>query len=333
MNAFHRSTSAARVSLRLVIAVGVAVLAALCGVLAIGAPVAAEPGQSNVTSDDIASLRHQMIGAAEQYNQATIKLKESQQRLSELQPKVQKQQALVAKRQAAVNEVAAAAYQGGGSVDTVTTVMVSNTPETMLGQLSFLEYLSSDRKSKVAELKVAEDKLVKQQREIQKEVDQQTKQQQTISRKQGEYNQDLVKYDKLHTGRGGGITRATYEGQGTGRAAIAVEFAYSVLGRPYVFGAAGPSAYDCSGLTMVAWGNAGVSMAHSAMNQANSFPSVPLSQLEPGDLVFYYSPIEHVAIYIGNGKVIHAPTEGEPVQIAGINEAAGEAPVRAVRPQ
>ena len=95
----------------------------------------------------------------------------------------------------------------------------------------------------------------------------------------------------------------------------AVRAAESKLGSPYVYGAAGPGSYDCSGLTMAAWASAGVSLPHSAADQYNYGRHVSFGQLEPGDLLFYYSPIGHVTIYIGDGLMVSAPQDGEDVSV------------------
>ena len=79
-----------------------------------------------------------------------------------------------------------------------------------------------------------------------------------------------------------------------------------------------PSSFDCSGLTMFAWNSAGVSLPHSSSAQYSSTRHVSVSDLQPGDLVFYYSPISHVAIYIGGGRIIHAPHPGRSVEIASL---------------
>jgi cell wall-associated NlpC family hydrolase len=98
-------------------------------------------------------------------------------------------------------------------------------------------------------------------------------------------------------------------------AAVAVRAALSQLGVPYVFNAAEPGvAFDCSGLTMWAWAQAGVSMAHYTVTQWNSFPHVPLDALQPGDLIFSYS-LGHVGMYIGNGMMVAAPRTGDVVKI------------------
>lgn len=103
-------------------------------------------------------------------------------------------------------------------------------------------------------------------------------------------------------------------------AAQAISFARAQLGKPYVWGATGPSAYDCSGLTQAAWRAAGVSLPRTTYTQINAGPRVSRSQLAPGDLVFFYSGISHVGLYIGGGQMIHAPRPGAPVRIAPIDE-------------
>jgi cell wall-associated NlpC family hydrolase len=103
---------------------------------------------------------------------------------------------------------------------------------------------------------------------------------------------------------------------GSGRAGAAVAYALSQVGDAYVWGATGPSAFDCSGLTLMAWSQAGVSLPHSAASQMSSGTPVSQSQLQPGDLVFYYSPVHHVGIYIGNGRIVHAANPSDGVLVA-----------------
>ncbi|HTK16710.1 MAG TPA: NlpC/P60 family protein [Acidimicrobiia bacterium] len=93
-------------------------------------------------------------------------------------------------------------------------------------------------------------------------------------------------------------------------AQVAVDTAVAQLGKPYVYAAAGPDSFDCSGLTMYAWAAAGVSIPHNAEAQYQSLPHVPMSSLEPGDLVFFGSPIHHVGMFVGNGTMIEAPYTG-----------------------
>ena len=99
-------------------------------------------------------------------------------------------------------------------------------------------------------------------------------------------------------------------------AGAAIAAAKSVLGVRYTYGGASPSTgFDCSGLTMWAWAHAGVSLPHSSAAQYASLPHVSQSDLQPGDLVFFYSPISHVGMYLGGGSMIHAPHTGSVVQI------------------
>lgn len=103
----------------------------------------------------------------------------------------------------------------------------------------------------------------------------------------------------------------------SGAAADAVRAALSKNGATYIFGANGPDAFDCSGLTSWAWAQAGVSIPRTSRGQAG-LPTVPLDQLQPGDLVTYYSPVSHVGMYIGDGQVIHASTPRTGVYITSV---------------
>ena len=105
---------------------------------------------------------------------------------------------------------------------------------------------------------------------------------------------------------------------GSAAAQKAVNFALAQVGKPYVFAAAGPDTYDCSGLTMAAWATAGVSLPHNAEAQYGYGTHVSLDALQPGDLVFLYLPIGHVEIYIGNGLAVSAPQEGEDVKVINV---------------
>lgn len=104
----------------------------------------------------------------------------------------------------------------------------------------------------------------------------------------------------------------------SGRGAAAVASAQSKLGAPYVWGGTGPG-YDCSGLTSTSWRAAGVSLPRTSQAQYSSTKRISRGELQPGDLVFYYRGITHVAIYVGNGQIIHAPSTGSVVQYASMD--------------
>jgi cell wall-associated NlpC family hydrolase len=112
-------------------------------------------------------------------------------------------------------------------------------------------------------------------------------------------------------------------------AGIAIDFAYAQLGKPYVYAASGPDAYDCSGLTMAAYAAAGISLPHYSGAQYSSLPHVSLDAMQPGDLVFWGpGGGSHVGLYIGDGLMIHSPHTGDVVKIAGVYGT----PVGAARP-
>ncbi|MFF7246962.1 NlpC/P60 family protein [Embleya sp. NPDC008237] len=103
------------------------------------------------------------------------------------------------------------------------------------------------------------------------------------------------------------------------KAAQAVAFAKAQIGKPYVYGATGPNAYDCSGLVQAAYKSAGISLPRVTNDQFAADPHVSVANLQPGDLVFFYSGISHVGIYIGDGKMVHAANPRKPVEIASIS--------------
>jgi len=120
-----------------------------------------------------------------------------------------------------------------------------------------------------------------------------------------------------------GVTAATAT-----TAAQAVAIAKAQVGKPYVWGATGPNAFDCSGLVQYAYGKLGIKLPRTTYAQVEAGKRVSVANLRPGDLVFYYSGISHVAIYIGNGKIVHASRPGKPVNVAPLHSMPIAAAVR-----
>jgi len=124
-------------------------------------------------------------------------------------------------------------------------------------------------------------------------------------------------------GGGGGTTGGGYTGNVpsvSGSAGIAVSAAFSQIGVGYRYATELPGvSFDCSGLTKWSWGQAGVSLPHQSGRQFSQTAHVPIDQAQPGDLLFYYSPIGHVGIYVGGGQLIHAYSPGQPVQLSGVH--------------
>ncbi|MGW0909795.1 NlpC/P60 family protein [Streptomyces sp. NPDC002853] len=128
------------------------------------------------------------------------------------------------------------------------------------------------------------------------------------------------------SGTGSGSGSGTGSGTGSGdtdsgyatKAAKVINFAEAQIGKPYVWGATGPDSYDCSGLTQDAWKAAGISLPRTTWDQVKVGTTVKTADAKPGDLVFFYDDISHVGIYIGDGKMIHAPKPGTNVRVESI---------------
>ncbi|GAB3304009.1 hypothetical protein GCM10027451_09420 [Geodermatophilus aquaeductus] len=117
---------------------------------------------------------------------------------------------------------------------------------------------------------------------------------------------------------------------GSGAAQTAVQTALAQVGDPYVWGAGGPNAFDCSGLTQYAYAAAGISLPHSSSMQSRMGTAVSRADLQPGDLIFYYSPVSHVSMYIGNGQMVHASTSGQPVKVVSVDSMGGVTAMRRI---
>jgi peptidoglycan DL-endopeptidase CwlO len=320
--------------------------------LAIVALVAAVPGSATASPRpslhkvqmQVDKLNRQAGDAAEVYNQSRVLFAEANRRLTVVTHRLAAKQAEVDAMQSSVGQLAAAAYKSGG-LDPTFQILLANDPESFLQSAVALNQLGRQQSATLARVVAARQSLasarndVTQQRARASALAEQIKaQKHGIDAKLAEAKQllgtlkadQLAKYNAaIHAvaARGHAVASRSrsgnipsYSGPASGRAAQAIKTAYAQLGDPYVYGAAGPNAFDCSGLTMYAWASAGVSLPHSAAAQYSSTRHVSISALQPGDLVFYYSGISHVAIYIGGGRIIHAPHPGLSVEIAPLHE-------------
>jgi cell wall-associated NlpC family hydrolase len=320
--------SSACASVRHVHLLGVGLAAALTVALAAGSAVAAPPPTAAQAQRTVLDLQHKMETATEAYNQSRDALDASARR----QQRYQADAAVLWKKVDAsstrVSDFAAAAYQGA-NMSMFTAVMTSGSPQTFIDQMSTLEILNAGERVELDGLLAVQKKLADEQAKLAAERVLQARELKSLTDRKKQIEADLARWTALQDRYG--FARASrsgirpvpeaYAGPASGVARLAVAFAYSQLGKPYSWGADGPGAYDCSGLTMAAWRAAGVSMPHSAKGQYGSFPKVALSDLAPGDLVYYPG---HVALYVGDGMVIHAPTTGDvvrkvPYQRAGSN--------------
>ena len=158
--------------------------------------------------------------------------------------------------------------------------------------------LAAIEKEKRAEAARKADELARQQAAQQKARDEAAQQQDSGSSSSGS------------SGSGSSTSTPPADSSYATKADKALAFARAQIGKPYVWGAVGPGSYDCSGLTQAAWKAAGVTLPRTTYDQVNAGTTGPLSQAQPGDLVFFYDDITHVGLYIGNGMMIHAPKPG-----------------------
>jgi cell wall-associated NlpC family hydrolase len=155
-----------------------------------------------------------------------------------------------------------------------------------------------------------------------------------ISKHKAELNKQKLKVNDAYQRLSGSDRESLTGDQDTtlfvappGTAGDAMKVALAQVGKPYVWGAAGPGSFDCSGLVMYAYGHAGISLPHSSRAQFGMGQPVSMNALQPGDLLFFGSSagsIHHVAMYIGDGKVVHAATSGQPVKISPVSGAGSD---------
>ncbi|MGH3327030.1 MAG: NlpC/P60 family protein [Streptomycetales bacterium] len=282
----------------------------------------------------VGKLHHEAEVITEKNNATREKVRAAQKRLAQIQREVEEQQAQVAKMQAAMGDFAAAQYRSGG-MDQTLKLLLANDPKEFLERASRLNQITGAQADQlheiqIARLELASDKAAAQQQfaeleRLNQQVANQKEKVQAHLRKAQQVLNDLeaeqrARLEAQQSREAEAAESATYDGAASGRAGAAVSFAYDQLGEPYVYGAAGPDAWDCSGLTMGSWANAGVSLPHNSEDQYYATSRVAYSDMQPGDLVFYYSPISHVAIYIGDGQIIHASNPEDPVTIAGVDD-------------
>jgi cell wall-associated NlpC family hydrolase len=205
----------------------------------------------------------------------------------------------------------------------MTSLLNSGSPQTFLDQLTTVESLTGDSQQQLNALLTAQKALTATKAKQDAEVRAQAAQRKILRDRKVTLQKDLDVWRKLRAELSPAVDTSgpvpVYTGDAASRAGKVVKFAYDSLGKPYVFGAAGPGSYDCSGLTLAAYSQVGVSLPHSARRQFAQGPQVPRSDLMPGDLVYFYSDLHHVGVYIGDNKVIHAPQPGESVKISDMN--------------
>ncbi|WP_282084781.1 C40 family peptidase [Streptomyces tendae] len=274
--------------------------------------------------------------ATEKYNGAKEKADAAERRLEELRDAAARKEDRLNSAREALGSVAAAQYRSGG-LDPALQLALSSDPDRYLDGAAFAERAGSRQQAEVGRVR-------KELREIERlrgaariEVSSLTSRRAELKRHRETVTGKLEAARRLLSRltaeeRAGVGDRASRSVPGpreslsasaqapNSRAAAAVAYAYQKLGSPYVWGATGPNAFDCSGLTQAAYRAAGVSLPRTTYAQIDAGRRVPRSELLPGDLVFFYSGISHVGIYVGKGQMIHAPNPSAPVRVAPVDE-------------
>ncbi|WP_082748841.1 C40 family peptidase [Nocardioides jensenii] len=293
------------------------------------APSNAEPDIDDVKAR-VDTLYHQAEQASERYNDAKLKLDDLEADLSALKADEKKQQAKVDSMTSAVSDAVAAQYEGQ-DISTTGQLVLSNSPDEFLDDLNTLSAYNDVQADTVGDYTRESDALEIRREATEERADELADTKADLESNKDEADDKLAEAKKLldkleaeerarfeEEASRGSTTRLPSNVPVSGRAAAAVNYALGQVGDAYVYGAAGPSAFDCSGLTMMAWAQAGVGLPHSSSAQMGSGTSVSSSDLKPGDLVFYYSPVSHVGMYIGGGQIVHAANPGSGVTIAGV---------------
>jgi cell wall-associated NlpC family hydrolase len=295
------------------------------------APVFADPDIADVEAR-VERLYHEAEQASERYNEVREELKATQARLRSVQANLERQQEKVESIRQQVASSVVSHYQGQ-ALSSTTQVFLSEDPDAFLSQLATVSayndqqsQLMADFATQVKQLEMREEAAKRELAEIEKAKKQLAQEKAEIDAKAAEAEELL---DELEAEERARLAQAPSRSAASrapltsapvsGSAGAAVNYALSQVGDAYVYGAAGPDAFDCSGLTMMAWAQAGVSLPHSSSGQMGSGTPVSMSDLQPGDLVFYYSPVSHVGIYIGNGQIVHAANPSTGVQVTGVN--------------
>ena len=308
-----------------------AALLAVTALVATGGTARAAPGPTiSQVKHRLAELRSQQDRAIQLYDQAVQSLAAARRRLVVVQGEVSKAHAQLAAVHTQIAQIAAVAYENRYlNLTSFGALLTNPDPQAALSEVPLLQHLSSDqagelsrviaaarryaaarqaaRRTEAAVTALAQQRL-KRRKAIAATIATQKK---LLARLTAQQRAALRRQREARSA--GGSTTGTYHGPTTTQADKAVAFAYAQLGKPYLWGATGPASYDCSGLVQAAWASARMAIPRTTYEQWAALPHVPMSAIQPGDLIFF-DGIGHVAIYIGNNMIIDAPQPGQFVE-------------------
>jgi cell wall-associated NlpC family hydrolase len=278
---------------------------------------------------------HQLEVVTEQLNEAKVVLEAQQADVAAAEQAAAEAQARLDALDGQIRQLARTAYTGDTFAE-LDVLLTSASADEFLHQLGTLDAIAGHTNDLVTEIAVVSKDAVeakaaadKATAEAQAAVDSIAAQQADLQEKIQDYQAQYAaltapqqeEVSRAHAGEAvavpSGVVAPSQAAQ------VAVDTALAQVGDPYVWGAGGPDAFDCSGLTQYAYSAAGVSLPHSSRSQSGMGQAVSRDVLQPGDLLFYYSPTSHVAMYVGNGQMVHASTAGKPVQVVSFNSMSG----------
>ena len=299
----------------------------------------ASPAQAKPTIEEVRAqvimLQEDAAEAAEGAQAAKVQLANLKKQLSSVQAEEADQKASLERLRQSLGAIANSQYMSGGLSDSL-ELLFSQDPTLYLSAAGSLEAVTRRKSAQLRKYAVAKQRLeatsitVEQKVRIVAATEARYRKQAALAQSKLKEAQALLnKLRKEDRARLAALNkkeqdeaqrRSLAAARGlnsvSGRAGIALRYAMNQIGDNYVFGAAGPTRWDCSGLTMRAFQSAGVSLPHSSRAQFNRGKSVARSALKPGDLIFFGRPISHVGIYLGGNKMVHAPRPGARVQVA-----------------
>ncbi|GAA3811985.1 NlpC/P60 family protein [Streptomyces phyllanthi] len=295
-----------------------------------------KPSKDEVKSK-VDRLYEEAEKATEKYNGAKEKQEKLQKEISTLQDNVARGQEDLNKLREGIGLAASAQYRTGG-IDSSVQLFLSSDPDDYLDKASTLDQLSAQQVESLKKIQEKQRSLAQQRQEASEKLEDLADTRETLGKKKKEVQAKLAQAQKLlnsltaaeKAALDAADERASRESQrdalggggsaASGRAAEAYAAAQSQIGKPYVYGASGPSSYDCSGLTSWAYAQAGVAIPRTSQAQASAGTRIySQSELKVGDLVIFYGDLHHVGFYAGNGQVLHAPRTGTVVRYESIN--------------
>ena len=286
------------------------------------------------------ALYSQAEQATEAYDAAQEQQGKLQQQVNDLENQVAREQAQLNKLRDSLGSLASAQYRDGG-IDPSVQLFLSSDPSNFLDRASTLDQMSGRQADELKQLQEQQRQLDQARTEASAKLSQLATTRQDLQNKKKDVQSKLAKaqslLNTLTAQERASIDRASRDSArpdlgnsaaASQRAAAALAAAESVIGSPYVWGATGPSSFDCSGLTSWAYAQAGISIPRTSQEQATIGTRLTMSELKPGDLVFFYGDIHHVGLYAGNGMVLHAPHTGASVRFETMSDMPFEFGVR-----